>query len=88
MKFSEFMQFISYSSGIFLQIYWPTSLGSEITEESNKIVTSLYESEWITADCKSKKIINTLMEMVKKPLKITVIKVFHVDLTTFIFVSF
>jgi 7tm Odorant receptor len=87
MNISELLKFLSYSSGIFLQIFWPTYFGSEISEESNKIVTSLYECDWSNADIGSKKLIIMLMEMTKKPFKITVASIFHVDLTTFLFVS-
>lgn len=86
MKISEWLLFVSYSSGIFLQIFWPSFFGSELTAKSNEIVSSIYDSSWTEASYECRKLMNTMMEMTKKPIRITVAFVFHVDLENFIFV--
>lgn len=87
MNIPDILRFVAYSSGIFLQLFWPTFFGNEISKKSEQFVGDLYNSDWTNADMKSRRLLITLMETMKQPIIITVIHVYKVDLDTFRFVS-
>jgi len=72
---------------ILYQIFWPLYAGNEIQIQSQRLLHSLYQTNWIEADLKTKKLIIIAMENLKKPIVIVAVSTFSIDLNHFLSVS-
>lgn len=66
-----------------LQIFLPCYFGNEITNASSKLSAALFHSKWTTGDESMMKIMKVFMENTKKEMKISVLGVFDLNLSTF-----
>jgi len=74
-------------SSMLYQIFWPLYAGNEIQNESRRLLHSLYQSNWMDADLRTKKLIIIAMENLKKPIVIVAVSTFSIDLNHFLSVS-
>jgi len=75
-----------YGSTVLFQIFWPSYFGNEIEVTSDSTLNAIYASDWISADAKLKKLCLIAMENVKKPIKLRALRIFDVNLESFLFV--
>nr|ARO76461.1 odorant receptor 56 [Conogethes punctiferalis] len=72
-----------YLLAMIFQIFLPTYLGAELTEQSELIVTAAYNSDWIPRSESFKRSLGLLMERAKTPIVITGLKMFTLSLENF-----
>jgi hypothetical protein len=65
------------------QIFRACYFTQKIQSSSEQFVHDLYDSEWISATLKYKKVMLTFNENLKVPIKLRILKTFHVNLETF-----
>lgn len=70
-----------------MHIFWPAYYGNEITQRSSSVTKALYMTNWVDADKSYKKNLLIAIEMMKKPIKLTALYVFDINLDNFVFVS-
>jgi hypothetical protein len=70
------------------QLFMLAYFGNAIESTSDGISNAIYESDWIERDRDHRKIMMITMESVRNPMVIKTIKLFHVNLPTFLFVYF
>jgi len=83
---SNFAFCLSYGFIVIFQTFWPSFFGNEIEVTSDSTLNAIYASDWISADEKFKKLCLIAMENVKKPIKLRALRIFDVNLESFLFV--
>jgi hypothetical protein len=66
-----------------MSIFVPCYYGSKITDLSEKINKILFGSEWIQEDREYRRVLIIAMEYAKRPIKISTLGIFNVNLETF-----
>lgn len=69
---------------IVLQIYLPCYFGNEMTTASEKLSTSLYDSNWVHGSKRFRTTLLVFFENTKRPLKLSAFGVFELTLDTFL----
>lgn len=82
-KTGVFMKFFFYSVVILVQMFFPCYYGSEIEAVSSKITLQLFYSNWIIRDKQFKQNMLILTERSKKPNKLSIIHIYHMNLGLF-----
>nr|QEE82774.1 odorant receptor 56 [Conogethes pinicolalis] len=72
-----------YLLAMIFQIFLPTYLGAQLTEQSELIVTAAYNTDWIPRSKSFKRSLGLLMERAKTPIVITGLKMFTLSLENF-----
>ncbi|CAO1358439.1 unnamed protein product [Diamesa serratosioi] len=80
----EFVHFISYLAAITLEIYLPCYYGNNLRIASEKLSTKLFHTNWIFESKDFKIAMKLFMENVKKPMKISALNIFDLDLDNFL----
>jgi hypothetical protein len=78
---STTMRLITYIIPTFAQLIIPSYYGNEIAHLSDRLSTSLFNSEWYEE--KNQKNVLIFVGLLKRKIKITTFKIFQVDLGTF-----
>lgn len=78
------MKFLFYSLIILVQIFFPCYYGSEIEEVSSKISVQLFHSDWTQKDRDFKLNMLILNEKSKIPNKVSVIRIYNMNLKLFL----
>lgn len=78
-----FVNLAIYMVPMMFQIFLPCYYGNEIILKSKNLSNDYFHSDWFNESRKSRNSAKIMMEFVKKPVKIRVIGIFDVDLTTF-----
>ncbi|NP_001292455.1 uncharacterized protein LOC105387430 [Plutella xylostella] len=75
---------VLYGSVMALEILMPGYLGSQLTYESEELVRSVYECDWIERPESFKRILKLLVERAKQPIILTTWYIVPLSLNTFI----
>lgn len=78
-----YLQYVDYALIMALQIYLPCYYGNEITINSSNLNNTLYHSNWIDFDIKTKKTMCIYMEFLKRPVVLKAGNFFYIGLRVF-----
>ena len=81
---SEFFHLIIYLTAIVLEIFLPCYYGNNLSIISEKLSTKLFHTDWITESKDFKIAMKLFMENVKKPMKISALNIFDLNLENFL----
>lgn len=84
-KLASFIAFSFFSIGQLLMLAY---FGNSIESTSDETSTAIYENPWIESDAVYKKNLILVMINVITPIKLMAVKVFDVNLPSFVFVRF
>jgi hypothetical protein len=77
---SLIVQYISYITYIFVQLFIPCCYGNKIIEISSKISTTIGHSEWMLESKEYRQLVRIILEFSKKPMKFNSFGLFDVNL--------
>jgi hypothetical protein len=80
--------FVNFGFGCIGQLLMLAYFGNAIESTSDKISNAIYESDWIDRDKEHKKNLIIVMTATKNPMKVKILKLFDVNLPSFVWVSF
>nr|XP_015839871.1 PREDICTED: odorant receptor 85b-like [Tribolium castaneum] len=79
----EWFQSLGYFLILLVQLYFYCYYGTNLSEECDKITTSVYMGKWYKYDVKSRKALILLMERSKKPTIVSAGKILDLSVETF-----
>ena len=82
--FCDFFLFLSYLAAITMEIYLPCYYGNNLRIASEKLSTKLFHTDWICESEDFKIAMKLFMENVKKPIIISALNIFDLNLDNFI----
>jgi hypothetical protein len=75
---------IIYSAIVIFEIFRVCLLANYVQHQSEQFLVDFYSSEWIDSDIKYRKLMITLMEHLKKPVKVIALNFIQVDMRLFV----
>jgi hypothetical protein len=81
-----FLSLLTFMGMTTFQILLPCYLGSELTAASEELAMTAFHVNWADEPENFKTSLKIFLENSKKPVKVAVMKVFHVSLANFLFV--
>uniref|UniRef100_A0A1I8QB88 Odorant receptor n=1 Tax=Stomoxys calcitrans TaxID=35570 RepID=A0A1I8QB88_STOCA len=82
-NFPQFLSMLQFLAVMFLQIFLPCYFGNEITVNSAKLPTDLYNINWLEFSVSNRKLLVLFQEFLKRPDKVTIFGYFDVGLPVF-----
>ncbi|KAG5669896.1 hypothetical protein PVAND_000187 [Polypedilum vanderplanki] len=82
--YGEAIGFLVFSTIMGLKFFIPCYLGSKIEHTTQKFLRDIYEIDWLTMKKSNKINLMITQECLKRPLRLSAVKVFHINLETFI----
>ncbi|CAO1308353.1 unnamed protein product [Diamesa tonsa] len=80
----EFLHLIIYLTAIILEIFLPCYYGNNLSFISEKLSTKLFHTNWICESKDFKIAMKLFMENIKKPIKISAMNIFDLNLENFL----
>lgn len=78
-----FIKLSTYLIPMLIEIFLPCYFGEQIIKMSEKLSTAFFHSDWILESPRYKTLAKIFMEFVKKPVQLSVMGVFIINLENF-----
>ncbi|XP_025264840.1 odorant receptor 67c-like [Camponotus floridanus] len=80
---NNFITYCIYMNGLLINIFFKNWQGQKMIDSSEKIFESVYNSKWYNMPIATQKLLIMIMMTSKKPLKLTISKLFPMSYITF-----